>query len=474
MARASQSFTCTACGATASKWAGRCDSCGEWNSLVEDLPGDGPAPVLQLKKKQAITLSSLATEEAEAPRIISGIAEFDRVCGGGLVPGSALLVGGDPGIGKSTLLLQATAALAARGVRAIYISGEESGAQVKLRAKRLGLAGAPVELGIETRLGNILATVEKPTKQPPGILVIDSIQTVMADAIDAAPGTVSQLRGTTQELVRFAKRSGWTVILVGHVTKEGQIAGPRVIEHMVDTVLYFEGDRGHRFRILRGVKNRFGPTDEIGVFDMTGNGLEEVANPSALFLAGRRDNSSGSVVFAGMEGSRPVLVEIQALVAPTSLGTPRRTVVGWDSGRLAMVLAVLDTRCNLSLSSCDVYLNVAGGLRIYEPAADLAVATALISSYCNVAARFDSAVFGEISLSGEVRTVAQSDKRLKEAAKLGLTHAIVPAGTNTVTRTMSLQQVEMLNDLVDSFLVQADGHTAQSQEARSPHENDNR
>ncbi|HBC54951.1 MAG TPA: DNA repair protein RadA, partial [Alphaproteobacteria bacterium] len=312
------------------------------------------------------------------------------------------------------------------------------------------------------------------TKQPPGILVIDSIQTVMADAIDAAPGTVSQLRGTTQELVRFAKRSGWTVILVGHVTKEGQIAGPRVIEHMVDTVLYFEGDRGHRFRILRGVKNRFGPTDEIGVFDMTGNGLEEVANPSALFLAGRRDNSSGSVVFAGMEGSRPVLVEIQALVAPTSLGTPRRTVVGWDSGRLAMVLAVLDTRCNLSLSSCDVYLNVAGGLRIYEPAADLAVATALISSYCNVAARFDSAVFGEISLSGEVRTVAQSDKRLKEATKLGLTHAIVPAGTNAVARTMSLQQVEMLNDLVDSFLIQADGHTAQSQDARSPHENNNR
>lgn len=455
MARAAQQFVCQSCGATAGKWSGRCDSCGEWNSIVEEA-ATGPAPVLALKSKRRIDLVSLAGTEEEAPRVKTGIGEFDRVCGGGIVPGSALLVGGDPGIGKSTLLLQAMAALARRGCRTLYISGEESGAQVRLRAKRLGLADAPVELGIETRLGNILATVESAATGQPGVIVIDSIQTIMADSIEAAPGSVSQLRGTAQELVRLAKRTGWAVILVGHVTKEGQIAGPRVIEHMVDTVLYFEGDRGHRFRILRGVKNRFGPTDEIGVFDMTATGLQEVENPSALFLAGRRENTSGSVVFAGMEGTRPVLVEIQALVAPSSLGTPRRAVVGWDSGRLAMVLAVLDARCGLTFGASDVYLNVAGGLRIAEPAADVAVAAALVSSYTGVPVEPNSVIFGEISLSGEIRAVSQADARLKEATKLGFTNAIVPPGTASPGGQISLIETNLLSELVDKFQQRAE------------------
>ena len=362
--------------------------------------------------------------EDQQPRTTTGIGEFDRVCGGGMVAGSTLLVGGDPGIGKSTLLLQAMAGLASTGTSVAYISGEEAVGQIRLRAARLGLAAAPVGLATATNVRDILATLDLP--DAPKVVVIDSIQTMYVDTLDSAPGTVAQVRSSAQELIRLAKRRQLTLILVGHVTKDGAIAGPRVLEHMVDTVLYFESERGHQFRLLRAVKNRYGPTDEIGVFEMTGTGLIEVANPSELFLAGHRDNVNGTVVFAGIEGTRPVLVEIQALVSPTALGTARRAVVGWDSARLAMVLAVLQTRCGLNLGAADVYLNVAGGLRISEPAADLAVAAALISAHLGQLLPSRAVVFGEIGLGGEVRAVGQSDARLKEAVKLGFTTAIVP------------------------------------------------
>jgi len=307
----------------------------------------------------------------------------------------------------------------------VYISGEEAIAQVRMRARRLGLADSNVQLGAETNLKDIVSTLEE--GKPPAAVVIDSIQTMWTDALESAPGTVTQVRATAQDLVRYAKRRGTAVILVGHVTKDGQIAGPRVVEHMVDAVIYFEGERGHQFRILRAVKNRFGPANEIGVFEMGELGLQEVPNPSALFLGERDGETSGSAVFAGIEGTRPVLVEIQALVAQSSLGTPRRAVVGWDSGRLSMVLAVLDARCGLSLGGQDVYLNVAGGLRINEPAADLAVASALVSSITGTPLPPDCVIFGEISLSGAIRPVSQTEARLKEAEKLGFKRAILPA-----------------------------------------------
>jgi DNA repair protein RadA/Sms len=431
MARASRSFVCQACGAVSARWAGRCESCGEWNTIVEEIAessgvAGGPQKSGKTKGRQ-IQLVPIKGETADPPRLVTGVAEFDRVCGGGLVPGSALLVGGDPGIGKSTLLLQAMAALARKGEDVVYISGEEAVAQVRMRARRLGLADAAVQLGAETNLKDIIATLE--SGKAPAAVVIDSIQTMWSEALDSAPGTVTQVRATAQDLVRFAKRHGTAVILVGHVTKDGQIAGPRVVEHMVDCVLYFEGERGHQFRILRAVKNRFGPANEIGVFEMGELGLQEVPNPSALFLGERDGETSGSAVFAGIEGTRPVLVEIQALVAQSSLGTPRRAVVGWDGGRLSMVLAVLDARCGLSLGGQDVYLNVAGGLRINEPAADLAVAGALVSSITGNALPTDCVIFGEISLSGAIRPVSQMDARLKEAEKLGFKRAILPVST---------------------------------------------
>ncbi len=422
----SPSFTCQSCGAAHSKWSGRCDACGAWNSIVEEEPlSSGPASkTLGAARGQKVQLSDLATEEAPPPRTISGLEEFDRVLGGGLVPASAILVGGDPGIGKSTLLLQATASFARKGLKCLYISGEEAAAQVRMRAQRLGLSDAPVKLGAETNLRDILTTLEA---EAPDLVVIDSIQTMWADHVGSAPGSVSQVRAAAHELTSFAKRKGVSVILVGHVTKDGQIAGPRVVEHMVDTVLYFEGERGHQFRILRAVKNRFGPADEIGVFEMTGGGLAEVTNPSALFLSEREEPAPGSVVFAGIEGSRPVLVEFQALVAPSSLAQPRRSVLGWDSGRLAMILAVLEARVGIPFAGLDVYLNVAGGMKISEPAADLAVAAALLSAREDAALPRETVIFGEISLSGALRPVSQAENRLKEAQKLGFTTAIAPA-----------------------------------------------
>jgi len=428
LARAKSTFVCQNCGAVSSRWQGKCDACGEWNSLVEEVTssGVGAGPGIRKSRKgRVVALAPLAGETEEAPRVVSGIGEFDRVTGGGIVRGSALLVGGDPGIGKSTLLLQAAGALARRGHRIVYISGEEAIAQVRLRAQRLGLVDAPVLLAAETSVEDILATLD--VGPAPTLVIADSIQTLWTDTADSAPGTVTQVRASAQALIRYAKQSGAAVVFVGHVTKDGQIAGPRVVEHMVDGVLYFEGEGGHHFRILRAVKNRFGPTDEIGVFEMTGGGLREVPNPSELFLGERNAATPGAAVFAGMEGTRPLLVEIQALVAPTTLGTPRRAVIGWDQSRLAMVLAVLEAHCRVRLGDCDVYLNVAGGLRIGEPAADLAVAAALVSSRLGAALPADCVYFGEVSLSGSIRPVSHATARLKEAQKLGFPRAVLPA-----------------------------------------------
>ncbi|TBN41153.1 DNA repair protein RadA [Paracoccus subflavus] len=424
MAKSTNAFTCTACGASHKKWAGRCDACGAWNTIVEEAPlSQGPGRGLGAAKGRAVPLSSLATTEAPPPRHLAGMDELDRVLGGGLVPGSAVLVGGDPGIGKSTLLLQGAAAFARRGLNAVYISGEEASAQVRMRAQRLGLADAPVRLGAETNLRDILTTLDT---ERPDLAIIDSIQTLWSDQVEAAPGSVAQVRAAAHELVTFAKRKGVAIFLVGHVTKDGQIAGPRVVEHMVDTVLYFEGERGHQFRILRSVKNRFGPADEIGVFEMTGVGLAEVANPSALFLSERGQPVPGSAVFAGIEGTRPVLTEVQALVAPSTLASPRRTVVGLDSGRVSTILAVLEARCGIPFAGLDVFLNVAGGMRVSEPAADLAIAGALLSAREDSALPPEAVLFGEISLSGALRPVAQAENRLKEAQKLGFSQAILP------------------------------------------------
>ena len=419
------SYTCSKCGAAHTKWAGQCDSCQAWNTLADHGPlSAGPSKTLGGKRGRAIALTDLATIEEAPPRTKAGVAELDRVLGGGLVQASALLVGGDPGIGKSTLLLQAAARFARNGLKVIYISGEEATAQVRMRAQRLGLIDSPLMLAAETNLRDILTTLDE---EKPDLVIIDSIQTMWADHIEAAPGSVSQVRSSAHELTSYAKRKGVSVIMVGHVTKDGQIAGPRIVEHMVDTVLYFEGERNHQFRLLRAVKNRFGPADEIGVFEMTSKGLVEVKNPSALFLSERGDPTPGSAVFAGIEGTRPVLCEFQALVAPSPHGQPRRSVVGWDGQRLAMILAVLEARCGIPFTGLDVYLNVAGGMRVTEPAADLAVAAALISAREDAALPKDAVIFGEISLSGALRPVSQVETRLKEAQKLGFCQALAPA-----------------------------------------------
>jgi DNA repair protein RadA/Sms len=452
MSRTQSKFVCQSCGAVTSKWSGKCESCGAWNTITEERSNETPPKGKGLKaatKAQKISLTGLSGDSDTPDRTLSGLNEFDRVIGSGFVPGSAILLGGDPGIGKSTILMQAAAALAARGKRVIYISGEEAIAQLRMRAARLGLSDAPVQLGAETNVEDIIATLK--SEQSDGhvdLVIIDSIQTVWSPVIESAPGTVSQVRASAQDLIHYAKSADTSLVLVGHVTKEGQIAGPRVLEHMVDTVIYFEGDRGHHFRILRAVKNRFGPTDEIGVFEMRGAGLVEVINPSALFLEAREENVPGSVVFAGLEGTRPLLVEIQALAAPSSLATPRRAVVGWDSNRLSMVLAVLEGRCGLSFAGRDVFLNIAGGLKINEPAADLAVAAALISSICNQPLAPNSVTFGEISLSGAIRPVSQTGLRLKEAAKLGFHTANTALPANIEKPPLEVNNLEKLADLL--------------------------
>ena len=429
MAKPRSTFVCQSCGNVAPRWQGRCEACGAWNSMVEEdgaaaAGGIGAAAARTARKGRVFALGELGTAERPQPRLGTGIAEFDRVTGGGFVAGSVLLLGGEPGIGKSTLLIQVCAALASRGERVVYISGEEAMDQVRLRAARLGLSQSPVELAAETGVEDIVATLGQGRR--PALVIIDSIQTMWTDAVESSPGTVTQVRGAAQALIRLAKTSGAVVILVGHVTKDGQIAGPRVVEHMVDAVLGFEGEGGRDFRILRAIKNRFGPTDEIGVFEMTGGGLREVPNPSALFLSSGGAATPGAAVFAGMEGTRPLLVEIQALVAPTSLGTPRRAVVGWDTSRLAMIVAVLEAHAGLRLGQHDIYLTVAGGLRVGEPAADLAAAAALVSSLSGLPLPAETVFFGEVGLSGAVRPVAHAAARLKEAAKLGFTGAVAP------------------------------------------------
>ena len=426
MARLKSSFVCQNCGAVSSRWQGRCESCGEWNSILEEAAegGVGAAALRGARTGRVLALETLSGSSEQPPRLVTGLGELDRVAGGGFVPGSVLLLGGEPGAGKSTLLIQACAALARRGERVVYVSGEEAVDQVRLRAARLGLADAPVDLAAETAVADIIATLSAGRR--PALVVIDSIQTMWADAVESAPGTVTQVRACAQALIRYAKTSGAVVVLVGHVTKDGQIAGPRVVEHMVDAVVNFEADGGHHFRILRAAKNRFGPTDEIGVFEMTGAGLAEVANPSALFLAGRDAAAPGAAVLASMEGTRPLLVEVQALCAPSALGMPRRSVVGWDSNRLAMVIAVLEAHAGVRLGQHDVYLSVAGGMRIVEPALDLAAAAALVSSLTGATLPRDCVFFGELGLSGAVRPVAHAGLRLKEAAKLGFAEAIAP------------------------------------------------
>jgi DNA repair protein RadA/Sms len=449
MAKRGASFICQNCGTAYNRWQGKCESCGAWNSLVEEgqsapLPGGGKAP--SRDRGRIVPLETLKSEHVEEPRIASGISELDRVTGGGFVRGSVILIGGDPGIGKSTLLTQACAAIASAGHRVVYVTGEEATAQVRLRAARLGLSETPVELAAETHVEDVLATLSQ--GPAPAFVVIDSIQTMWSGEIESAPGTVSQVRGSAQALIRYAKTSGTCLILVGHVTKDGQIAGPRVVEHMVDAVLSFEGEGGQAFRILRGQKNRFGATDEIGVFEMSGKGLMPVGNPSALFLAGRDLNAAGAAVFAGIEGTRPILIEFQALVAPTAFGTPRRAVVGWDSNRLAMVLAVLETHGGLKLSGHDVYLNVAGGLKVSEPAADLAVAAALASALTNAPLPTDACYFGELGLSGAIRPVSMTPARLREAGKLGFETAWLSANGDTKDAPMGLRMLGHVTELV--------------------------
>lgn len=447
MAKSTVNYVCSACGNVASKWSGKCEACGEWNTISQEEAVGATPKGLGRGRGRQVELVSLSGQAEATPRRPIGMNELDRVLGGGLVPGSAILIGGDPGIGKSTLLLQVAAKMAVQGLSVAYLSGEESTGQIQLRARRLGLNESQVALASVTNLRDILATLES---HKPDLVIIDSIQTVYIDNIEAAPGTVTQLRACTNELIRWAKKRDTAMFLVGHVTKEGNIAGPRVLEHMVDTVLYFEGERGHEFRILRAVKNRFGGTDEIGVFEMRDTGLSEVANPSALFLSERPAPVSGTAVFAGMEGSRPLMVEIQALIAPSMMATPRRAVVGWDTGRLAMLLAVLETRCGIRMHDKEVYLSVAGGMRINEPAADLAVAAALLSAMNDAPTPIDAVYFGELGLSGEIRRVARADGRLKEAEKLGFKRAFTPMGTKA--SGLEIKQVSHIQEFALPFL----------------------
>lgn len=428
MAKSRTTFTCQSCGQRAAKWVGRCAACGAWGTLVEEVEvaptgagGRAAFGALAAGRPQKLT----DVEASAHARTSTGLEELDRVLGGGLVPGSLVLVGGDPGIGKSTLLLQASDRLAAPGRTVLYVTGEESPQQTRMRFDRIGARGPGLWLVAETCLERIDAHVRE---LAPEVLIVDSVQTLYTEAVESAPGSVSQLREVTARLLTLAKGRNIATFLVGHVTKDGAIAGPRVLEHMVDTVLYFEGQRGHAFRILRAVKNRFGSTNEIGAFEMRGDGLAEVRNPSALFLAERARGTAGSVVTCSFEGTRPVLVEVQALVSPKSYGTARRTAIGADAGRVALLLAVLEKKAGLELSALDVYVNVAGGLTLDEPAADLAVVAAIASSHHDRPIDADSVLFGEVGLGGEVRAAVAAEARIAEARQLGFERVVLPAG----------------------------------------------
>jgi DNA repair protein RadA/Sms len=422
MAKARTVFVCQSCGAQSARWLGRCPDCQEWNTLVEERieaePRGGGRRAAGPRAPEPITALTPASEERRS----SGIGELDRVLGGGVVPGAVVLIGGDPGIGKSTLVLQALARLAAEGP-VLYVSGEESPQQIKMRADRLGVAEPRLLVLAET---SVEAVLDHARSVQPIVLAVDSIQTVFTEHLPAAPGSIGQVRESAAQLVQFAKREGLATMLVGHVTKEGAFAGPRVLEHMVDTVLYFEGDRGHSFRILRAVKNRFGSTNEIGVFEMKESGLQPVANPSALFLAERPVDVPGSVVIASLEGTRPILVELQALVSPSSLGTPRRTTLGMDPNRVALLVAILEKKMGLQMTGHDIFLNVAGGVRLDEPAADLGAVIAVASSFLNRPVDPHTLLAGEVGLAGEVRAIGQAEARVREGAKLGFRRCIVP------------------------------------------------
>lgn len=452
MAKPKRKYICTECGGVSPRWQGQCPDCNEWNTLTEEAPETVFSARHNLSGGgQRLQFESLDAPAEELVRRSTGLAEFDRALGGGIVPGSAILMGGEPGIGKSTLLLQAAAQIARTGARTVYVSGEEATGQVRLRARRLGLADAPLQLAAATSVRDILTTLH--ASETPALLVVDSIQTMHSDNIEGAPGTVSQVRASAFELIRYAKENGVALVLVGHVTKDGTIAGPRVLEHMVDVVMSFEGERSHQYRILRSLKNRFGAVDEIGVFAMEGAGLAEVSNPSMLFLSGREDPVPGSSVFPALEGTRPVLVEIQALIVRLQSGaTPRRAVVGWDSGRLSMLLAVLEARCGLNFSTAEVYLNVAGGYRLSDPAADVAVAAALVSALADKPLPPRSIWFGEVSLSGEVRPVAHAGLRLRESAKLGFDSGCGPEDAGSGGKGFRYSPVTSLAKLVDRIM----------------------
>ena len=434
-------FFCQECGNETSKWSGQCPACGAWNTLVEETIEKSTvktrAKVSDVKPTKLIDVT--ASNEA---RISTKLEEFDRVLGGGIVPGSMVLVGGDPGIGKSTLLLQTCQQLCLSGVKVMYVSGEESLQQIKIRADRIGNFNDNLDLLCETSLDTIKVVVER---EMPTVLIIDSIQTMFNEAVTSAPGSVSQVRESTSVLMQIAKGKGVAVFIVGHVTKEGTVAGPRVLEHMVDTVLYFEGDRHASYRILRGVKNRFGSTNEIGVFEMRDTGLEQVKNPSAMMLEGRPENATGSIVTCSMEGTRPILVEIQSLVSKTAFEIPRRMATGCDYNRVNLLVAVLERMrdskanksCGIFLGRSDIYVNIAGGIRINEPAIDLAIALAVYSSEKDIPVDAGTIVFGEIGLSGEVRSVSMAEQRVSEAKKLGFKKAIIPASNLPAVRSIS-------------------------------------
>lgn len=426
-------YSCQSCGAVHFKWSGKCPDCDSWNSLIEEFEEGGasyfsrikdPSPT-NITASKKLDLVKLSGTSIEFPRIETGIGELDRVLGGGLVPGSVILIGGDPGIGKSTLLLQAADSIAKRGGEIFYISGEESVNQVRLRARRMGINQDAINLASTTNVNDIIGSI-KGSDEKQIVVIIDSIQTMFIDGLSSAPGTVSQVRASSGELTIFAKKNNISLLIVSHVTKDGSIAGPKVLEHMVDTVLYFEGEKDLNFRILRTIKNRFGASNEIGVFEMDGIGLSEVTNPSELFLTSYENKTSGNIVFAGIEGSRTILMEIQSLISPSFIPTPRRAVVGWDVNRLAMIIAVLNSRFGLNLFDKEVYLNVVGGLKIVETAADLAVACALISSARDIAMDNSTIAIGEIGLSGEIRMISSLESRLKEAHKLGFKNCLIP------------------------------------------------
>lgn len=451
MAKTKTKFVCQNCGYTTAKWMGRCPECGTWDSLAEELetPASGPQQSFLMPKEapKPKTLDKVMITEVE--RLKTGINEFDRVLGGGLVPGSLVLLGGDPGIGKSTMLLDAGIRFSAGGIKVLYVSGEESEAQTAMRARRLGKPGTALLVMTATDLDAVLLQAKE---VQPQILVIDSIQTMYNPELQTAAGSVGQVRECTAKLLRFAKATGIAVIIIGHVTKDGNIAGPRLLEHMVDVVLQFEGDRSYSFRVLRALKNRFGSTSESGIFSMEIGGLKEVANPAGLFLENRAENAPGSVVCACMEGNRPIMVEVQALVAKTPYGMPRRTAVGFDYNRVNMLLAILERRLGMDFGNFDAYLNVVGGMKITEPSADLAAAAALVSSYRNKPVPHGVLAVGEVGLTGEIRRVAGTERRIRDAANLGFTKFVVPKGKlNMEQKTSGIIQAATLEEALNAI-----------------------